>query len=230
MKIPVTFKYNFSDLNIDSNRIEKLIGYDPGTSPEPIPDLIRDILNAAKGIADIKGSYLITDHQSKINDKETIRINDQNFQTGNIVTSFIHKSEQFLLFIVTAGKNIELQSQKFLHGNDPLSGYIFDVIGSLTVESAIEKFLQSIEEQFMKVGLKTTNPYSPGYCGWPVSDQKILFTLFGDNTCGIKLSETCLMDPIKSVSGIIGIGRNVKKQPYSCSLCDANNCIYRDKK
>ena len=230
MNIPLTFKYNFSDLDIEAARIEKLIGYDPGSSPDPIPEVIANVLDTAEGITDIRGRYLLTDDYSTSTNSESIRINDHYFHTGKIVTGFIHKSEQFLFFIVTAGKNIELQSQKFLHGNDPLAGYIYDVLGSLTVESATEKFLHNIEERFLKIGLKISNPYSPGYCGWPVSDQLKLFTLFGNDTCGIKLSETCLMDPIKSISGIIGIGRNVKKQPYSCSICDAKNCIYRDKK
>jgi hypothetical protein len=230
VNIPVTFKYNFSDLNIEAARIEKLIGYDPGSSPDPIPEVIADVLNSAEEITDIKGKYLLMDDYSASTSLESIRINDHCFHTGKIVTSFIHKSEKFLFFIVTAGKDIELQSQQFLHGNDPLLGYIYDVLGSLTVESATEKFLQNIEERFLKIGLKISNPYSPGYCGWPVSDQQKLFTLFGDDTCDIKLSETCLMDPIKSISGIIGIGKNVKKQPYSCSICDAKNCIYRDKK
>jgi len=34
------------------------------------------------------------------------------------------------------------------------------------------------------------------------------------------------MDPIKSVSGIIGIGENVRFNPYTCNLCDNKNCIY----
>jgi len=227
---PVTFKYNFSELNIGATQIEKLIGYDPGTAPEPVPELISAVLNAAEKITDIKGKYLIADDYSANNSRESIRINDHDFLTGKIVTSYIRKSEQFLFFIVTAGKDIELQSKKFLHGNDPLRGYIFDVLGSATVESAIDKCLHDLEEHFRKVGLKMTNPYSPGYCGWPVSDQQKFFTLFGNDTCGIKLSATCLMDPIKSISGIIGIGKNVKKRPYSCTICDAKNCLYRDKK
>jgi hypothetical protein len=228
---PVTFQYKFCDLEISSGRIERLIGFDPGTAPEPIPELISTALNNAIGLTDIRGNYLVLNNNiSATRHRHSISINSHHFNTGKIVTSFIRESEQFLFFIVTAGKGIELESQKFLHGAEPLLGYIYDVLGSLTVESALEKFLLSREKDFMKAELKTTNPYSPGYCGWPVSDQRQLFALFEDKNCGIRLSETCLMDPIKSISGIIGIGKDVKKQPYSCALCDANNCLYRDKK
>jgi hypothetical protein len=228
---PLTFQYKFSDLEISSTRIEKLIGFDPGTAPEPIPELIGTALNKTEGLTDIRGNYLVLDHNlTAARSRQSISINSHSFNTGKIVTTYIRGSEHFLFFIVTAGKGIELESQRFLHGTEPLLGYIYDVIGSLTVESALEKFLIRIEEDFMNAELKTTNPYSPGYCGWPVSDQQKLFALFGDKNCGIRLSETCLMDPIKSVSGIIGIGRNIKKQPYSCEICDAKNCLYRDRK
>jgi hypothetical protein len=77
-------------------------------------------------------------------------------------------------------------------------------------------------------GLKITNRYSPGYCGWPVSDQQILFALMGQNICDIRLSESSLMMPVKSVSGIIGAGMHVKSKGYSCAACDTEYCLYRD--
>ncbi|MCK7517168.1 MAG: hypothetical protein MZV64_05325 [Ignavibacteriales bacterium] len=38
-------------------------------------------------------------------------------------------------------------------------------------------------------GLKTTNRFSPGYCGWHVSEQHNLFRLVPDNYCGITLND-----------------------------------------
>ena len=35
------------------------------------------------------------------------------------------------------------------------------------------------------------------------------------------------MDPIKSISGIIGIGKDVNYYPYTCRMCDMEDCIYR---
>jgi hypothetical protein len=79
----------------------------------------------------------------------------------------------------------------------------------------------------MTSGMKITNRYSPGYCGWDVSEQHKLFRLIPDNFCGIRLTESALMDPVKSNSGIIGIGESVKMNPYTCSLCDLKECAYR---
>jgi hypothetical protein len=85
-----------------------------------------------------------------------------------------------------------------------------------------------LEKTMISCGKKITNRYSPGYCGWDVAEQHKLFRLVPGNFCGIRLTESALMDPIKSISGIIGIGENVKFNKYTCNLCDFKNCRYRN--
>ncbi|MDR2914435.1 MAG: hypothetical protein LBV74_06355, partial [Tannerella sp.] len=72
-----------------------------------------------------------------------------------------------------------------------------------------------------------TNRYSPGYCNWSLQEQQKLFHLLGDKPVNVTLSSSCLMQPIKSVSGIIGVGRNVKEKAYGCTVCNNKDCIYR---
>ena len=45
-------------------------------------------------------------------------------------------------------------------------------------------------------GIPHTNRFSPGYCGWHVNEQKLLFSLLPDNVCGITLNSSALMYPI----------------------------------
>ena len=49
----------------------------------------------------------------------------------------------------------------------------------------------------------------------------------GENPTGIALSESCLMHPIKSVSGVIGIGTTARRRAYGCVICQNKTCIYR---
>ena len=102
-----------------------------------------------------------------------------------------------------------------------------DTMGSLVAEKSMDFIQSELEKQVLPEGMKITNRYSPGYCNWPVDDQKQLFSLLPANACDISLSASCLMVPIKSVSGIIGIGKNVRKSSYSCDICNNLTCIYR---
>lgn len=73
-----------------------------------------------------------------------------------------------------------------------------------------------------------TNRFSPGYCGWHVSEQHKLFSLFpAPEPCGVRLTPSALMMPIKSVSGIIGLGSHVRRMDYTCGLCDYLQCYKR---
>jgi cobalamin-dependent methionine synthase I len=110
---------------------------------------------------------------------------------------------------------------------DFLKGYIFDIVGTEIVEAAADLMQGDLEKNMRDSGKKITNRYSPGYCGWDVTEQHKLFQLMPENYCGIKLTPSALMDPIKSISGIIGIGENVKNNPYTCRLCNQNDCVYR---
>ena len=113
---------------------------------------------------------------------------------------------------------------------DLLKGYVYDVIGSEVVEAAADMMQEELKVEAAARGKNITNRFSPGYCGWDVAEQHKLFSFFRDNFCGITLTGSALMNPIKSVSGLIGIGENVKYAPYQCHLCDDRNCIYRNRK
>lgn len=229
MNNPVNLTYSFSELGITAEQIGINMGYLPGTTPDPINEMINSVIKTADDHADIKGKYLILKDPFPLDDHQRIRINRKIFNTGRIVTEHISGSGHILFFIFTAGKGIELQSQKYLGEDDPLRGYIYDVLGSILVNKAIDRMQDSVEREMRLKGLRISSSYSPGYCGWPITDQQKLFSLFPDKPCGVILSETYMMDPVKSVSGIFGIGKNVKKYPNKCDVCDLKNCIYRDK-
>ena len=58
--------------------------------------------------------------------------------------------------------------------------------------------------------------------------QKKLFPLFPSaEPCGIRLTDSSLMLPIKSVSGVIGLGEDVRKLEYTCGLCTYDRCYRR---
>ncbi|MEG1478244.1 MAG: vitamin B12 dependent methionine synthase, partial [Clostridiales bacterium] len=62
---------------------------------------------------------------------------------------------------------------------------------------------------------------------WSITEQQELFTVFGENADKImvNLSETSLMYPVKSVSGI---RYPSKKEFKNCELCQRKNCPTRE--
>lgn len=222
-----TFQFDFDDLKLNVSQIEKAIGYKEGEDRAIVTDLIEEILNESGEISNIKAQYSIFHGVKFHNDNKLMEINGISFHVKKIVFGQIKKSESIAIFLCTAGEEIGIRSRKAMKERDLLKGYIYDVVGSEIVEAAADLMQERLEKAMVAAGNKITNRYSPGYCAWDVVEQLKLFQLVPDNFCGIRLTESSLMDPVKSVSGIIGIGKNVKMNPYTCSLCDLKDCIYR---
>lgn len=225
-----TFEFDFKELKINVTQIERVLGYQDGESQETVAELISEVLKESERICKIKAEYRVFDDVSFTDAGKSIRIIDQVFDIKKIVFGQLKKSESIAIFLCTAGEELGLRSRKEMKEGDLLKGYIYDVAGSEIVEAAADLMQNELEERMKNAGKRITNRFSPGYCGWNVEEQHKLFALMPDNFCGIRLTPSALMDPVKSVSGFIGIGEKVKHLPYTCSLCDMKDCIYRKSK
>ena len=152
------------------------------------------------------------------------------FDMGNIILRQLRGSEAYALFVCTAGVEYEEFQQRLKTEGDIVRVFIADALGSVIAEKCADQMELTLQESIDKLGWRHTNRFSPGYCGWHVSEQQKLFPLFDGHTCGITLTESSLMVPIKSVSGIIGLGREVRKLDYTCGLCTFEKCYKRKKK
>jgi hypothetical protein len=73
--------------------------------------------------------------------------------------------------------------------------------------------------------------YSPGYCGWHLTGQRTLFEALHPQEIGMTLRESCLMEPLKSISGVIVVGRReihafTPDYPF-CTECRTRGCRER---
>ena len=225
-----TFNINFSDLALGPDQIERVLGKTGEESRELVRELIDEVLQESERICDIRAEYAIYRDIDFNYGQKTISIHNIEFNIGKIIWSQIRKSESVALFLCTAGEEIGHLSRKLLADKDFLKGYIYDIAGSEIVEAAADIMQERLRLEAGGYNMNITNRFSPGYCGWNVSEQHSLFRLIPDNFCGISLTESALMIPIKSISGVIGIGSEVRFRPYSCNLCDQENCIYRNVK
>ncbi|MCU0454865.1 MAG: methionine synthase [Bacteroidales bacterium] len=224
-----TFLFDFRDLNLTVEQIERAMGYPEGESHEPIYDIAARVMKEAEAICDLKAEYRIFENITFDPTNKKVTIGEVTFDIGKIIFGQIRKADSLALFTCTAGKGIGENSRRAMKESDLLEGYIYDVIGSEAVEAAADLMQNELEVEMSMEGRKITNRFSPGYCGWDVSQQHRLFSLLPGNFCGIKLTDSALMDPVKSISGIIGLGPDVRRMPYTCSLCDMKDCIYRRK-
>jgi hypothetical protein len=223
--------YTFSKEQITIHREEvlKALQVPINSSDSYVDGLISEFTQKSLELCSPCARYGLFKNPVFIDNKDLV-IENFTFYLEKILASSIKKSSSIIFFISTVGSQVEQLSKQLIKDGHLLEGLIVDIIASEIAEEVARLIYERIKVDMEKKGLKITNRYSPGYCNWPVSDQQKLFSLFKNETCGVHLTESSLMVPIKSVSGIIGVGPNVKYQEYFCDKCKMDSCIYRDSK
>jgi hypothetical protein len=130
----------------------------------------------------------------------------------------LDKQHRFFGFIVTSGRELD----DWGNGKtDLLERYWVGSINEAIVVSARSFLEKHIKKNF---GLAKAARMSPGSLpDWPLQEQQVLFELLGDTrmSIGVTLSESMLMTPIKSVSGIFF---DNDEGFASCRLCPREIC------
>jgi hypothetical protein len=217
----------FNEHSLNKTEIGLSLGYARGIIPKHFKIMVDDIILQLPHRCDIKAGYRILPLKIPTDRFDSIEVDGTFFKVHKIVASQLKKAESAALFVCTIGAAMENWSRELIRTGDPALGYLVDAIASVATEQAIDMLHDHIGRQMSLRSLKITNRYSPGYCNWSVAEQHLLFSKFPPNFCGIRLTESALMVPIKSVSGIIGIGTAVKRKEYLCATCGMKDCTYR---
>jgi len=140
--------------------------------------------------------------------------------------------EEIICFIATLGNGVDNEIKGLMDENRLSEAYVLDAMGSVAVENMVERFHKRESAKYQQVESKAvTLPFSPGYCDWPLMDQKKLFNLFNPFHLNVKLTDSCLMKPRKSISGVFGLTPlhpHMPFHPYNpCTECSKKNCIAR---
>src|SRR6185436_17629542 len=78
-------------------------------------------------------------------------------------------------------------------------------------------------------GLKVTNRVSPGYGGWDVAEQRLLWQLCPGDRIGVTMNDACFMSPVKTITILFGAGIDARVDDYfnQCVRCWMRDCAYR---
>jgi hypothetical protein len=225
------------DLSISNNEVLLSLGYLTGEAENnsSLPDrhfieMIDTVIAQLEYRCNIQAAYRILDVNQSGKEKNGLSISGKFFKMDKIVTGHLRKSEKAALFVCSIGPGMENWAKELMLSGDSVLSYIINITASVVVEKAADFLHDNIKNRMSGNGLKITNRYSPGYCNWSVSEQHLLFSLLPKNFCGVVLTESALMLPFKSISGVIGIGTSVKWKEYACDKCGIKDCTYRAKR
>ncbi|HEX7605342.1 MAG TPA: vitamin B12 dependent-methionine synthase activation domain-containing protein [Usitatibacter sp.] len=139
------------------------------------------------------------------------------------------KAAHLALVAATVGARVTTRVRELFLRHDLAIGCMLDSIASAGTDRLAD--LLGLQYVTMVPGSAAdwrALTYSPGYCGWHVSGQRALFGFLRPEEIGITLNPSYLMQPLKSISGVIVVGsRHIHRfhPTYSfCERCQEKQC------
>ncbi|MGK7344275.1 MAG: vitamin B12 dependent-methionine synthase activation domain-containing protein [Candidatus Nitrospinota bacterium M3_3B_026] len=108
------------------------------------------------------------------------------------------------LLACTIGPELEAEVERLEEAQDMTGAYILDMIGGWMADYMADRVDERVEREIRRAGYERTMRYSPGYGDWTLERQPDVLRLAEAERIGIRLTETNIMIPRKSVSAVIG--------------------------
>jgi hypothetical protein len=179
---------------------------------------LKGLLAEAQSIGKPKAFYRSAFIESRTEDQ--VVINGIVF-TSRVLRVNLEKIHRVFPYATTCGMELEEWSRSF---EDMLLKYWADVIKETALRTAVKYLQDHLVEHYHLGKMSRMNPGS--LADWPLPEQRPLFGLLGSGPglIGVHLTDSFLMLPIKSVSGIC-FPTEVSFE--SCRLCPRENCVGR---
>jgi hypothetical protein len=182
--------------------------------------LISDLFEKAKKIAKPKVLYREVFVEEIIGNN--VRINGVNFES-NVVAMNLQNIHRVFAYVCTSGTEVDEWS------NDEKDYVVFlwlDTIKEMFLFDANMHLRNYLKEALQSEKLFSVNPGSGDVENWPIAQQVPLFEMIGDvkGEIGVRLSDSFLMTPIKSTSGLL---YRSDTEFVNCALCQRKNCVGR---
>ena len=141
--------------------------------------------------------------------------------TSRVLRVNMEHVHRVFAFVATCGTELDVWARAI---DDMLFQYWGDAIKEMALRSATQVLHRHLTDCFE---LGKTATMAPGsLADWPLPQQRPLFTILGDvqGAIGVELSDSFLMTPNKSVSGV----RFPTEEDFaSCQLCPRKDCPNR---
>jgi hypothetical protein len=176
---------------------------------------IEAFLGVAKPLISAQAVYRVCYIEEKL--EEAVIIDGIRF-SSRILRRNLEKVGRVFPYVITIGSGLE---QKADASKDLLEKYYLDQIGNIALSKARKHLEDCLRSKFALDGLSYMSPGS--LADWPIQEQQPLFSILkgAEVSIGVRLTESLLMIPRKSVSGVYFPSEVTF---YSCQLCPRQHC------
>jgi hypothetical protein len=205
-RIPVT---------LDPAAVAKRLRHNPARASSVNLD---ELLAQARSLIYLRAVYEISYTGAK--GEDTVEVAGVIFRSRILRRNLDHAQKVFP-FIMTAGPALETAASS---SGDLLRQYYLEEMANIALENGAFWLAERLKTRYGFPELASMDPGSLE--DWPITEQPKLFSVFGDTErlVGVRLTDSMLMVPRKSISGIFFPS---EEGFSSCQLCERAACSAR---
>jgi len=182
--------------------------------------LMTGLFTTARQLARPKALYKVA-YIDEINNPHVV-VDGVRF-TSSVLAQNMEGVHRVFAYVCTCGTEVDDWSHT---EKDYVVSFWLDIIKERILADANIFLRDYIKKKYGINTLSAINPGSGNVDTWPITQQHQLFPLIGAVTedTGVRLTESCLMLPTKSTSGLL---YGSATEFINCSLCERKNCPRR---
>jgi len=202
-------------VSLDDAAVVKRLRHNPARASSVDLD---ELLALAGSLIRLRAVYEVSYTGAK--GEDTVEVAGVTFQS-RILRRNLDQAQKVFPFIMTAGPALEAAASS---SGDLLKQYYLEEMANLALENGALWLSERLKTRYGFPGLASMDPGSLE--DWPITEQPKLFSIFGDTErlIGVRLTDSMLMLPRKSISGIFFPS---EEGFSSCQLCDRDTCPAR---
>jgi len=202
---PVIFFESIS-IPLPRKEIYRRLGFIKGVTEisssqkEEIERFIQDALS----LIHLKGAGLRIPVQ-EIKGARIILAEDVTFES-NQLAALLRNCREIVLMGATAGNDIMKAIEEDAAGRNVTRGIVFDATASETVDASLDWIMGYFNRTLLRENRQLLKKrYSAGYGDLLLETQNTIYRLLQLDRIGIRITESCILIPEKSVTAITGI-------------------------
>jgi cobalamin-dependent methionine synthase I len=213
--------FNAPLIKLDTNECKRYAGL---ASKTDFPDkLIDQACLEAQTLVKPRGVWEVYPYNNKSN---TIMANRPISLCGKSIISHLKDAEKIAVMAVTIGSQLEIEVTRHFEKGDYTLGLLLDAAGTTAVEANADSVSALIQQAAARLGLTPLFRFSPGYGDWDITNQPDILALSGAAQIDIHITPTCMLQPRKSVTAVIGLVPHsvTNREAAPCKINSCQNC------
>ncbi len=215
------------DFALSKEEVLKGQGIDPQRASPRLFENADEVIEETHSL--IKPAAMYTVVQVNNFEHQTITFENGSFE-GPLVGRAMAGAEHLNIAVCTIGGDLERRVQELMSEN-PIMGVALDGAGTSALRRVSQTVEDIISEKACEMDLALGMRAQPGQEGWPIEQQRLVFSILPAEKIGVRLTESCLMIPRKSVSFVIPRGKELDSSVAPCDFCSKRSrCEWRKEK